>query len=82
MDPHGGCFMKPNQPIRLPDYFAQHTGVEGFDALVELALDLRWAWNHAADEIWRHLDSQYWDLTRNPWGLLQLISREQVEKAL
>lgn len=74
--------MKPNQPIRLPDYFAQHTGVEGFDALVELALDLRWAWNHAADEIWRHLDSQYWDLTRNPWGLLQLISREQVEKAL
>jgi hypothetical protein len=27
--------------------------VEGFDSLAELALDLRWSWNHAADELWR-----------------------------
>ena len=25
--------------------------VAGFDALAELALDMRWSWNHAADEI-------------------------------
>ena len=25
----------------------------GMDELVELALDLRWSWNHSADNIWR-----------------------------
>jgi hypothetical protein len=25
--------------------------VDGFDALAELDLDLRWPWNHAADKI-------------------------------
>lgn len=30
--------------------------VEGFDSLAKLALDLRWSWNHAADEVWRQLD--------------------------
>ncbi len=64
------------------EYFVHHAGVEGFDALAELALDLRWAWNHAADEIWRHLDPELWETTRNPWGILQSISREQVGKAL
>jgi starch phosphorylase len=29
--------------------------VEGFDSLAELALDMRWSWNHAADEVWRQL---------------------------
>jgi len=29
--------------------------LDGYDSLVELALDLRWSWNHAADEIWRQL---------------------------
>ena len=31
------------------------TEVEGFDSLAELALDLRWSWNHATDEVWRRL---------------------------
>ena len=26
------------------------TDIEGLDALAELALDMRWSWNHAADE--------------------------------
>ena len=53
--------------------------VEGFDALAELALDLRWSWNHAADEIWRQLDPEQWELTHNPWGILQTVSRDQIE---
>jgi hypothetical protein len=28
------------------------TELEGFDALAELALDMRSSWNHAADQIW------------------------------
>ncbi len=29
--------------------------VEGMDALAELALNLRWSWNHASDKIWESL---------------------------
>ena len=29
---------------------------DGFDALKELALDLRWSWSHCNDEVWRQLD--------------------------
>ena len=33
------------------------------DALTEIALNLRWSWNHAADELWSQLDAELWDLT-------------------
>ena len=39
-----------------PIYSLLPMEVEGFDALAELALDLRWSWNHAADEVWQQLD--------------------------
>ncbi len=29
--------------------------VEGIDALAELALNLHWSWNHAADELWERI---------------------------
>jgi len=54
--------------------------VEGFDSLAELALDLRWSWNHAADEVWQRLDPALWELTHNPWVVLQTVSREQIER--
>ena len=50
-----------------PLYSFFPTEIEGFDSLAELALDMRWSWNHAADEIWRRLDEPLWELTRNPW---------------
>jgi starch phosphorylase len=52
--------------------------VEGFDALAELALDLRWSWNDAADEVWRQLDPVLWQLTRNPWLVLQTMARDRL----
>jgi len=58
------------------------TDIEGIDSLVELALDLRWSWNHEADEIWRQLDPDLWALTHNPWGILQTVSRERIERVL
>jgi starch phosphorylase len=54
----------------------------GFDALSELALDLRWSWNHGSDEVWRELDRTLWDLTRNPWVILQTVSRERLKSVL
>ena len=56
--------------------------VEGFDSLAELALDMRSSWNHAADQVWREWDPVLWDLTHNPWVVLQTVSREKLERAL
>ena len=58
------------------------TDVEGFDSLAELALDLRWSWNHATDEVWRQLDPALWELTQNPWVVLQTVSRDKLQRAL
>lgn len=56
--------------------------VEGFSDLVELALDLRSSWNHAAAGLWRQLDPALWDLTHNPWVVLQTVSHDQFKRTL
>ena len=56
-------------------------GSADFDALAELALDLRWTWDHASDLIWRRLDPELWELTQNPWIVMQTISLEKVAEA-
>jgi glycogen phosphorylase len=38
--------------------------------------------NHAADQIWRTLDPVLWQLTQNPWVVLQTVSRDQLERVL
>ena len=54
--------------------------VAGFEPLAELALDMRSSWNHATDQVWRQLDPVLWELTHNPWGILQTVSRNQIER--
>jgi glycogen phosphorylase len=49
------------------------------DALNDLALDLRWSYNHSADRLWEQLDPELWELTHNPWALLQTVSREKLQ---
>jgi glycogen phosphorylase len=49
------------------------------DALTELALDLRWSFNHSADKLWERLDPDLWDLTHNPWIVLQTVSEEKLQ---
>jgi starch phosphorylase len=56
--------------------------VPGFEAVAELALDMRSSWNHATDQLWRELDPDLWDLTRNPWAVLQTVSPEKFQKML
>jgi glycogen phosphorylase len=55
--------------------------VDGVESAAELALDLRYSWKHSADEIWRKLDPDLWELTRNPWVVLQTVSRNDLERA-
>jgi hypothetical protein len=44
-------------PLPLPK-------MQNTEALTRLALDLSWSWNHSADEIWKTLDPELWELTR------------------
>jgi starch phosphorylase len=62
-----------------PIYSILPMEIEGFSSLAELALDLRWSWNHATDTVWRQLDSELWELTQNPWIVLQTVSREKLQ---
>jgi len=55
---------------------------DGIDALVELALNLHWSWNHAADELWESLDKELWLATQNPWVILRTVSHEKIKAAL
>jgi len=72
---------KPKR-VSSPIYTFFPTEVEGFDSLAELALDMHLYWNHSADEIWRQLDPALWELTYNPWVVLQTISRDGLNRAL
>ena len=49
------------------------------EALTELALDLRWSFNHSADQLWQRLDPELWELTHNPWIILQTVSQEKLQ---
>ena len=49
------------------------------DALTDLALDLRWSFNHSADRLWEQIDPELWELTHNPWVMLQTVSREKLQ---
>lgn len=49
------------------------------EALTKLALDLRWSWKHSADRLWRRLDPELWDLTQNPWVILQTVSQDKLQ---
>jgi glycogen phosphorylase len=49
------------------------------DALTDLALDLRWSFNHSADQLWTQLDPELWEQTHNAWVLLQTVSREKLQ---
>lgn len=52
------------------------------EKLEELALDLRSTWNHATDALWREINPELWELTHNPWAVLQTSSKEKLEQLL
>ena len=50
--------------------------------MTELAMDLRWTWNHYSDELWRRLDPALWKLTCHPSVVLRETSKEKLALAL
>lgn len=49
-------------------------------ALAGLSLDLRWTWSHATDHVWATLDPVAWELTANPWLILQTVPQQRLEE--
>ena len=74
--------MNKQTPVSKPIYSPLTANVEGFDSLAELALDLRWSWSHATDEVWRQLDPALWEFTQNPWVVLQTVSKDKLQRVL
>jgi len=74
--------MSKQTPVCKPLYSLLPADIEGFDCLTELALDMRWSWDHVTDEVWRRLDPVLWELTHHPWDVLQTVSREKVKDVL
>jgi starch phosphorylase len=54
----------------------------GLAALTELAMDLRWTWNHCSDELWQKLDPALWARTCHPSVMLQTVAPEKLAAAL
>jgi starch phosphorylase len=55
------------------------TPIENLDYR-ELALDLQWCWDHAAEEVWQRLEPELWELTHNPWVVLQTVSAARLKE--
>jgi len=54
----------------------------GWVLLRQLALDLRWSWNHATDALWSELDPELWARTHNPWVVLRTVSQQRLRQRL
>ncbi len=75
------CLNEPSQVGNAMYYFLPRE-IEGFGSLAELALDMRWSWNRYGDDVWQRLDPDLWELTHNPWVVLQTASRGKLEQLL
>ncbi|HAO77789.1 MAG TPA: DUF3417 domain-containing protein [Verrucomicrobia subdivision 3 bacterium] len=74
--------MSEQTSVNKPGYCNLPADIEGFDSMAELALDLHWSWSHATDEVWRQLDPALWELTQNPWVVLQTVSKDKLQQVL
>ncbi len=70
--------------VRVPGPSRRKSAVdsEAMEALSTLALDMRSSWDHSTDQIWRQLDPVLWELTHNPWVVLQTVSHEKLQSEL
>ncbi|MBV9769787.1 MAG: alpha-glucan family phosphorylase [Bryobacterales bacterium] len=53
-------------------------GNSHYSALEELALNLRWSWHRSSDELWGKLNPELWEITQNPWAVLQTVSEKRL----
>ena len=50
------------------------------DTLAQLALDVSRPGRHAMAGLWRRVNPEMWDLTHNPWAVLQSVSAGKLEE--
>lgn len=62
-----------------PERYLPRTLPTSLKGLTDLALDLRWNWNHCADVLWRAIDPVIWEGTEDPWLILESVSRTRLE---
>lgn len=62
-------------------YFFDRPLPPALEGLADLALDLRWTWSHATDQLWNKLDPEAWERTGNPYYILQSVSQARLEQA-
>ncbi|MHB8281369.1 MAG: alpha-glucan family phosphorylase [bacterium] len=55
-------------------HFSTRVLPAGLEFLAELAFDLRWTYNHRADELFKTLDPHLWSLTHNPYLIIETVS--------
>ena len=67
------------QPTKLK---RRMESISGAEDLAELALDMRWSWSHAADELWGKIDPELWEITHNPWVVFQTASPARLKQLL
>ncbi len=58
------------------------SGEPDIELLRGLALDLRWSWSHASDELWKQLEPELWERTHNPWVVLCTASPKRLAQML
>jgi starch phosphorylase len=54
---------------------------EGLEGLYDLALDMRWTGSQMTDRIWKMLDPDAWEITNNPYLILENVTEEKLLSA-
>jgi starch phosphorylase len=65
--------------MAISQYYMLPVMPEGLEGLAEIGLDLRWSWSHKSDILWEEISSDIWELTRNPWLILQTVSEARLK---
>ncbi|TNF99454.1 MAG: alpha-glucan family phosphorylase [Gammaproteobacteria bacterium] len=50
------------------------------ETAANLVIDLRWTWSHIGDSLWRAIDTQTWERTKNPYVVIQNLTQERLEE--
>jgi len=72
--------VRENVRSATSSHYLPRTLPPGLEALSDLTLDMRWSWNHAADELRERVDPELWEATGNPWLILQSVSLPRLEE--
>ncbi len=65
--------------MAIPNYYLIPPLPDELKGLAEIGLDLRWSWSHVTDALWKQIAPELWELTRNPWLILQSVSYKRLE---